>query len=150
MIRIFCFVVLVTVASTERACDNGWLPYNNHCYWLSPSPLSFNNAVDICSKKGSNLIEIKDAAEEKWVFLQSRIRRYKTFWIGLTDVVNQNEYVYSSSGTKPIYTNWDKGQPQIGTKEDCAALPIDRKKWHDYPCSSKLQYICRKPANHYV
>lgn len=75
---------------------------------------------------------------------------YKTFWIGLTDVVNQNEYVYASSGTKPIYTNWDKGQPQIGTKEDCAALPIDRKKWHDYPCSSKMQYICKKPANHYV
>lgn len=27
------------------ACDNGWLPYNNHCYWLSPSPSSFYNAV---------------------------------------------------------------------------------------------------------
>lgn len=26
-------------------CDNGWLPYNNHCYWLSPSPVTFHNAV---------------------------------------------------------------------------------------------------------
>lgn len=26
-------------------CDNGWIPYENHCYWCSPNPDIFHNAV---------------------------------------------------------------------------------------------------------
>lgn len=55
---------------------------------------------------------------------------FTILWIGLTDVVNQNKYVYPSSGRKPIYTNWDRGKLEIGKKkkEDCAALQTFGKR----------------------
>nr|XP_011415550.2 perlucin-like protein [Crassostrea gigas] len=151
MIKIvIVLVALTTFASTERVCNDGWVPYNNQCYLFSTSADNFANAVAICSGEGSNLVEVRTAEEEAWIWLQSLIRRFKILWIGLTDVVNQNKYVYPSSGRKPIYTNWEKGQPQIGTNEDCAALQSGSRKWHDYPCNRKMHYICKKPAKHYV
>nr|XP_034322106.1 collectin-12 isoform X2 [Crassostrea gigas] len=117
---------------------------------FSTSADNFANAVAICSGEGSNLVEVRTAEEEAWIWLQSLIRRFNILWIGLTDVVNQNKYVYPSSGRKPIYTNWEKGQPQIGTNEDCAALQTGSRKWHDYPCHHKMHYICKKPAKHFA
>ncbi|XP_052702222.1 perlucin-like protein [Crassostrea angulata] len=152
MTLLFCFFFVVTVVGTDRVCDNGWIPYENHCYWCSPNPDNFHNAVVNCSGKGSILIEIKDAAEEKWVLLQSLIRNYTNLWIGLTDLVEEGQYVYSSSGLKPSYSNWEKSQPDGGVEEseDCAALHTTQRKWHDYPCSDNHSYVCKKPAKHFV
>uniref|UniRef100_A0A8W8I828 C-type lectin domain-containing protein n=1 Tax=Magallana gigas TaxID=29159 RepID=A0A8W8I828_MAGGI len=143
MTLLFCFFFVVTVVGTDRVCDNGWIPYENHCYWCSPNPDNFHNAVVNCSGKGSILIEIKDAAEEKWVLLQSLIRNYTNLWIGLTDLVDEGQYVYSSSGLKPFYSNWEKSQPDGGVEdnEDCAALHTPQRKWHDYPCSDNHSYL---------
>eukprot|EP00105_Crassostrea_gigas_P002873 XP_011415552.1 PREDICTED: collectin-12 [Crassostrea gigas] len=147
---VLVLVALTTLASTERVCDDGWVPYNNQCYLFSSRVDIFPNAMAMCSGKGSNLVEVRTAEEEAWICLQSLIRRFTILWIGLTDVVNQNKYVYPSSGRKPIYTNWDRGQPEIGKKEDCAALQtFGNRKWHDYPCNRKMHYICKKPAKHY-
>eukprot|EP00105_Crassostrea_gigas_P002886 XP_011415569.1 PREDICTED: perlucin-like protein [Crassostrea gigas] len=148
-LEICCFFVLATAANTERACDNGWLPYKNHCYWFSPSPDTFHYAVIICSEKGSKLLEIKDATEEKWVLLQSRIRGYSQVWIGLTDVVDDDEYVFPSSGFTSRYSNWDKEEPGGGTIENCVGLQTKGRKWHDYLCTNKFSYAC-KPAKHFV
>lgn len=67
---------------------------------------------------------------------------FSILWIGLTDVVNQNKCVSIKWGKTHLY--------QTGTKEDCAALQTDSRKWHDYPCDHKMHYICKKPAKHFA
>lgn len=74
---------------------------------------------------------------------------YKRVWIGPTDVVDEGQYVYPSSGLRPLYSNWDNGQPAGNTTENCVALPTTGQKWHDYPCSYNMSYICKKPAKHF-
>lgn len=53
---------------------------------------------------------------------------FTILWIGLTDVVNQNKYVYPSSGRKPLYTNWDRGQPEIGKKRGLCSASNGRQQ----------------------
>lgn len=82
----------------------------------------------------------------------SCVSDYTNLWIGLTDLVDEGQYVYSSSGSKPSYSNWEKSQPDGGVEEseDCAALHTTQRKWHDYPCSDNHSYVCKKPAKHFV
>lgn len=75
---------------------------------------------------------------------------YTHVWIGLTDVVDEGQYVYASDGVKPRYSNWYKTEPGGGRGENCACLDTEQRKWNDYPCSSKMSYVCKKPAKHFV
>lgn len=71
-------------------------------------------------------------------------------WIGLTDIVDEDIYVYPSDGDKSVYLNWNIGQPSGGKGENCAALRTPFQKWHDFPCNNNVSYICKKPAKHFV
>lgn len=75
---------------------------------------------------------------------------YSVVWIGLTDVVDDGQYVNPSSGLTLRYSNWDKGEPGGGTRENCVALQTIGRKWHDYLCTNKFSYVCKKPAKHFV
>lgn len=75
---------------------------------------------------------------------------YIHVWLGLTDVVDEDQYVYSSTGYKSRYLNWDKGQPNGGTGENCAALPMKGRKWHDYSCDRKCFYVSKNSAKHFL
>lgn len=75
---------------------------------------------------------------------------YTLVWIGLTDLRDEDQYVYTSSGLRPLYSNWDNGEPGGKTTENCAVLPTKERKWHDFPCSFIMSYVCKKPAKHFV
>lgn len=69
---------------------------------------------------------------------------YSLVWIGLTDVVDDGQYVFPSSGLTSRYSNWDKGEPGGGTIENCVGLQTKGRKWHDYLCTNKFSYACKK------
>lgn len=56
----------------------------------------------------------------------------------------------SSSGLTSRYSNWDKREPGGGTIENCVGLQTKGRKWHDYLCTNKFSYVCKKPAKHFV
>ncbi|XP_078329150.1 collectin-12-like [Crassostrea virginica] len=145
--------VIVTIGipglvDSSRACDNGWRAYNNHCYWFSNDNATFSHAVSNCINIGSNLIEINGKTEENWLVLQSEIKGYKNFWIGLTDILVANEYVLVSTCVQPPYSNWANGQPESGNAEHCAGVYVLQREWHDYVCDTEMYYICKKPATY--
>mmetsp|Transcript_23928 Transcript_23928/g.38169 ORF Transcript_23928/g.38169 Transcript_23928/m.38169 type:complete len:151 (+) Transcript_23928:67-519(+) len=149
------FFVIVAIGlsgfvGSAHVCDNGWRAYKNHCYWFSDDKAVFSNAVTNCFKFGSTLVEFCGKEEERWAMLQNRIKGYDLVWIGYTDSLEEGKYVYASSGETPSYFNWLKGQPHKGKTENCAAVEMTEMKWHDYPCSHPMFYICKKPAKHYA
>lgn len=75
---------------------------------------------------------------------------YTHVWIGLTDVVDEGQYVYPSNGLRPRYSNWLKTEPSGGRGENCACLHTEQRLWNDYPCSSRMSYVCKKPAKHFA
>ncbi|XP_022307324.2 perlucin-like protein isoform X1 [Crassostrea virginica] len=149
LLYMFLVVGLAGFVNLSRVCENGWMAYNNNCYWFSTSGVEFKDAVKNCVNIGSSLIEFSERVEENWVVLQSKIRDYKNIWVGLTDILIANTFVLASTGNKPSYTNWARGQPQRN-KEHCTSVSLSQRKWHDFLCSKRLHYICRKPANHYA
>lgn len=70
---------------------------------------------------------------------------YGHVWLGLIDVSREGRYVYSSTGVKPRYLNWHRTEPAGGKGENCAVLVTTQRVWHDYPCTSKMSYVCKKP-----
>lgn len=70
---------------------------------------------------------------------------YGHVWLGLTDVSHEGRYMYSSTGVKPRYLNWHRTEPAGGKGENCAVLVTTQRVWHDYPCTSKMSYVCKKP-----
>lgn len=69
---------------------------------------------------------------------------YDGVWIGATDLLHEGTYVYPSSGSKIRYSNWDGNEPAGGRKENCAVLVPNNGLWNDYPCKTKLHFICVK------
>jgi hypothetical protein len=45
-------------------------------------------------------------------------------------------------GTSLNYTNWESGQPNGGSAENCLLME-NGYKWHDYPCDSLSAFFCK-------
>lgn len=71
-----------------------------------------------------------------------------SFWIGLSDILVDGEWLWMSSQTIAHYTNWVPGEPNNyhSIAEDCAAMRTASGlyHWNDFPCSMKLYFICEK------
>ncbi|XP_078329157.1 collectin-12-like [Crassostrea virginica] len=131
MLLVIVAISLSGLVDSSRVCDNGWRAYYNHCYWFSNDNATFSHAVSNCINIGSNLIEISGKTEENWLILQSEIKGYKYFWIGLVDLLVANEYVLASTCVQPPYSNWANGQPDEGKEERCASVAMRPRKWHN-------------------
>ncbi|XP_056002180.1 CD209 antigen-like protein C [Ostrea edulis] len=106
------------------------------------------NGQTMCNSasKGAILLEIRSPEEEKWIRLQMQRQGWKTTWMGITDSLDEGTFVFVSSGNKiqNVHAHWGKGEPGGDTGENCGLLLLKAKGWHDYPCSSKYAYICKK------
>ena len=54
-------------------------------------------------------------------------------WLGATDVVTENTFLWVPAGTPLQFEDWDNGQPNNFANQDCAAY-IYGTKWHDVSC----------------
>ncbi|XP_062590355.1 collectin-12-like [Saccostrea cucullata] len=139
---------LSTLTNSKQVCEAGWVPYEDHCYYFSKATRTFKDAVPSCYGVSSALVEPSTIAEERWVLLQSVVRGIKNIWIGVTDLHENDNFVYISNGNsvQEAYNHWDKGQPDKNT-EHCVSLVAGYKGWHDYPCGDKFHFVCKKPKN---
>ncbi|XP_062610416.1 collectin-12-like, partial [Saccostrea cucullata] len=137
------------LTNSKQVCEAGWVPYGDQCYYFSKAIGTFNDAVPSCYGVSSVLVEPNTIAEERWVLLQSVVRGIQTIWIGVTDLLQNDNFVYISNGksVQEAYSHWDKGQPGKGNTEHCVALVTGHKGWHDYPCGHKFHFVCKKPKN---
>jgi hypothetical protein len=67
--------------------------------------------------------------------------------IGLTDIVTEGQWKYSSTGTSIQIENWHSGQPDNAAGGQHCALMIIRNgqkngQWSDHHCTSSFFFIC--------
>ena len=53
-------------------------------------------------------------------------------FLGMTDRVEEDKWIWESDGTEVTWTHWLSGQPGGGTAENCAFIYHNR--WVDYTC----------------
>ncbi|XP_062589426.1 lectin BRA-2-like [Saccostrea cucullata] len=122
-------------------CPDYWFPLENNCYLFSNATATFSEAQHVCARDSAYILE--DLSPEEKSFTKSRV--FTFMWIGVTDNLKEGVYVYESTGSRVTNGDWVKGQPQGGRNENCAvALKDSNWQWHDYPCSHKFDYVCKK------
>ena len=64
-------------------------------------------------------------------------------WIGING--KGGPWVYTSSATKLVFENWQKGEPNsVHGKNGAHCVHFWKKggKWADFPCNAKKFFIC--------
>ena len=84
-------------------------------------------------------------------------RGLDSFWLGINDKSQENNFVYASDGSPIIYENWcgpdccrgSHGEPS--GNGDCVRIGIghhlscsDLSAWDDEPCSNVKPFVCEK------
>ncbi|XP_061165632.1 C-type lectin lectoxin-Thr1-like [Saccostrea echinata] len=138
-------IQLENIASLHHStCENDWIHLANSCYLFSSENATFSDAVKwrTSVKPGANILEIRTPEEEKWIDFYLKSQGVKRIWIGLTDVVKENDFVFVSDGQKPNYTNWKNEPNNAGGSEDCTEKYTD-SNWNDLRCDKKLSFLCK-------
>ncbi|XP_075150758.1 lectin subunit alpha-like [Haematobia irritans] len=97
-----------------------------------------------CARKNMTLVAIDSYA--KHMQLDSLIRKlYATgpgVWIGANDNDVTDRYEWYATGEIFTFTYWGPAQPKRGVNH--CILIWDDFKWHDWPCTNKLGFVCEE------
>lgn len=67
------------------------------------------------------------------------------YWLGLTDVLTENTFIWTRDGSPMTYGRWANGEPNNQySDEDCVHV-LDYGGvllWNDVPCSENYSVIC--------
>ncbi|XP_058677360.1 uncharacterized protein LOC131569153 [Ammospiza caudacuta] len=123
-------------------CSQGWVFFRSSCYFFSSFAASWDNSRTFCWALGARLLEVDDSEEKALVQAQLR----GPSWLGIRD--SDREGTWSrGDGTAlgPTDSFWQPGEPNGGTRENCAAVGPDGL-WADYPCEKPLSWVCEGPS----
>ena len=88
-------------------------PTNGHAYKRVRCQ-DVMDAMTLAAAEGAYLVSINDKVEDAW--LQLRYLKPDSFWIGLSDVAEEGQWVWHS-GEPVTYTNWGEDEEYGGNTE---------------------------------
>uniref|UniRef100_A0A4W6CCZ3 C-type lectin domain-containing protein n=1 Tax=Lates calcarifer TaxID=8187 RepID=A0A4W6CCZ3_LATCA len=103
-----------------------------------------------CKDQGGELAVIDDQYENDFVSSYLKDLELPT-WIGLSDLLVENQYAWSDGVSAVLYTNWnDKDSSSFkpschSQQEHCVAMthgPLVTGKWNDDACSKNHSFVC--------
>ncbi|XP_062577864.1 macrophage mannose receptor 1-like [Saccostrea cucullata] len=112
-------------------CLDGWFRYENHCYYVNTTAVTWNEAKFQCEINGARLIEIESDSENTWVmetFLPpwtnaecSKWWDCCDCWIGATDIDTEGVFTWNHV-TNITYSNWYIDQPDNLQMGHCVVM----------------------------
>ncbi|XP_060796421.1 tetranectin-like protein [Neoarius graeffei] len=136
---------LKEMQALQTVCLRGTKAHKK-CYLVIEKPTHYHEANEDCIAQGGTLATPRSLRENNDLRDYAKLSSpgTKDFWIGVTDIVQEGQYVDVNS--MPItYFNWDrsKKEPTGGKRQSCAVLSIPAQgKWHDEVCRTEKRYIC--------
>ncbi|XP_062600361.1 perlucin-like protein [Saccostrea cucullata] len=131
-------------------CPPHWIKHGFSCYlFIKDVPEDFIEAGSFCERRGSKLVEIETVDENN--FLRSHIvgtNPQEGYWIGLSDIVFEGEWVWTSTQNTASFKDWSPNQPDnYQSHQDCAMFfTPDNFHWNDHFCTVKAGFICEMEA----
>ncbi|KAG2458572.1 MRC1 protein, partial [Polypterus senegalus] len=138
---------LTPVTDQPGFCQNHWVPYAGHCYYIERSKKIWKEASTACHKEGAFLASIHNIEEHSFVISQLGYGPSDELWIGLNDLKMQMLFEWTD-GSHVTFTKWQTGEPShaSGFQEDCVLIKGKDGKWLDHSCEKSHGYICKKKA----
>ncbi|CAO2630911.1 CD209 antigen-like protein B [Lemmus lemmus] len=140
-----------------RPCPWDWTFLLGNCYFVSKYQKNWNSAVKACQEVEAQLVIIK--SDEEQSFLQQTAKAKGATWMGLSDLKNENTWLWvDDSPLSSRYSHkkgttyrveckqkyWNRGEPNNIGEEDCVEFAGDG--WNDSKCDLQKFWICKKSA----
>ena len=90
-------------------------PINGHAYKRVRCH-DVMDAMTLAAEEGAYLVSINDKVEDVWLQEIQKIFKLDSFWIGLSDVAEEGQWVWHS-GEPVTYTNWREHLKGMGNTE---------------------------------
>ncbi|KAH3712553.1 hypothetical protein DPMN_072304 [Dreissena polymorpha] len=74
-----------------------------------------------CREHGGHLVHVDSAQENNYINYYAVALTYEMLWIGLTDLMAENQYMWIDDISEAHFTDWAQGQSNGGL-EDCILL----------------------------
>nr|XP_022310240.1 C-type lectin domain family 3 member A-like [Crassostrea virginica] len=101
---------------------------------------SWPTASSYCLSYHGKLAEPTSVEEQ--AFLSHHLQRHY-YWIGISDVIVEDQWIYSSTQHSLLFKNWRHGQPDGESDENCALMDgYSQGLWRDYNCHIGERFIC--------
>jgi len=141
--------------ATQQA--NRWsmplLKYGDKRYYLGIFfKANYFRATQYCRFHGMHLASINSQEENDKLekYIKDFGLGHEHFWTSGTDLAQEGQFFWMSTGRPITFTNWNAGEPnnfqyENGEEENCMELwNRDGKglKWNDSPCSFETYFVC--------
>ena len=127
------------------ACAVPVSTYDGHTYLFVTTRGSWDTARAACEGLGYHLVDVRDAAENEWIWAEAEAADATTgWWMGLSDGATEGAFVWEG-GSPSAYTAWRPGEPNdYAGAEDCGAWADDGAAgWNDKNCvTHAVAYVC--------
>ena len=106
---------------------------------------SWADARRYCAMFGYDLVTVEDSAENDWLNSQERSLDSNNvlWWYGGTDRAMEGTWVWAPTMTPISYFDWDGGEPNGGTDENC--LNNENRgspEWNSADCDESYRFVC--------
>ncbi|GAB0201754.1 CD209 antigen-like protein A [Grus japonensis] len=128
----------------NKKCSVGWKIFEKSCYSFSMETMSWSDAKDICTDQGAHLVIVNSEHEQK--FLMDNINNSSTYWLGVTDQLEEGTWVWTNGERASIsyWNTWKENKDK--DQKDCGSIGPDGI-WNDDRCSHFNHWICEKSWN---
>ncbi|XP_033951501.2 uncharacterized protein [Pseudochaenichthys georgianus] len=135
----------------EGNCPEGWMRFKDKCFMFKGKTgdikANWSFARSWCKEQGGDLAVIDDQYENDFVSSYLRDLKLPT-WIGLSDLLLENQYAWSDGVSPVLYTNWNDKEPNnAGGAEHCVAISHNHLvtgRWNDDSCHRDHSFVCSR------
>ncbi|XP_077326158.1 CD209 antigen-like [Lithobates pipiens] len=129
--------------TSGRSCEQEWLEYEKHCYFLSSFQLTWQNAENMCLNRGGYLAIINNKEEQN--FIEKNLGG-RFVWIGLTDQETEDtfKWVDGTTLTPTSFSYWDEEEPNNVLGIEHCVLMWALGRWNDEVCNETVYAVCEK------
>ncbi|XP_014906843.1 macrophage mannose receptor 1 [Poecilia latipinna] len=133
----------------EGNCPAGWMRFKDKCFMFKGKKddikANWSHARSWCRGQGGELAIIDNQYENDFVASYLKDLELPT-WIGLSDLLVENQYAWSDGASPVLYTNWNEHEPNnAGGTEHCVAMThgtLATGKWNDDACHKDHSFVC--------
>ncbi|XP_068430349.1 uncharacterized protein [Clinocottus analis] len=135
----------------EGNCPADWMRFKDKCFMFKGKKndikANWSYARSWCREQGGDLAVIDNQYENDFVSSYLRDLELPT-WIGLSDLLLENQYAWSDGVSPVLYTNWNEKEPNnAGGAEHCVAMShghLMSGRWNDDGCQRDRSFVCSR------
>ncbi|KAJ8303483.1 hypothetical protein KUTeg_019879 [Tegillarca granosa] len=125
-------------------CPSGWVQHESLCYFFSHDAATWEEAAGTCKAFNTKLAEPETYSAAHFITGKAQ-EKHQPFWIGVTDMMVDDEWIYPSDLRQILITNWGPGEPNQHTGANCVTTWVPHNsRWADEPCQQRYRFICEK------